>query len=371
LRAAAGSVNRFAYRIGDGWLRPPEGRPKLIEIEELTKYYGERKGVGPLSFRIETGQVVGLLGLNGAGKTTTLRMLASDLLPTSGQIRVDGVDLVEAPEKVRPKIGCLPDRPPLYDEMQVREYLAFVARLRGVPASRIGRRVDEAIETTELGRESSTRIGALSHGFRQRVGIAQAVVHQPTLLLLDEPIAGLDPVQIVEMRRMIRSLRGQHTIVLSSHILTEIRETCDELLVIQDGEIIASGSEEALLQRMADASEKVAATTTVVMTVRVPAALWVPAEHGPLRDLVLGLGRVKSVQMLPAEEPGERIATMRVGADGDVREPVCAALVQAGVGLLRVAGAIEERELEDVFLQLTRAARASDRAAQPAAEEGA
>src|SRR5690606_3691244 len=160
--------------------------------------------------------VVGLLGLNGAGKTTTLRMLSSDLLPTAGRMVIDGVDLAEAPERVQPRIGYLPDRPPLYGEMTVREYLRFAARLRGMTAG-VDPRVAEVIGLTDLDAYADERIDTLSHGYRQRVGIAQAIVHKPALLLLDEPISGLDPVQIVEMRALIRSLRGEHTTILSSH----------------------------------------------------------------------------------------------------------------------------------------------------------
>ncbi|MCU0694809.1 MAG: ABC transporter ATP-binding protein, partial [Polyangiaceae bacterium] len=218
----------------------------MIQVEELSKYYGARKAVGPLSFRIDKGEVVGLLGLNGAGKTTTLRMLATDLLPTSGRMVVDGIDLAARPEAIQARIGYLPDRPPLYGDMTVREYLRFAARLRAMPMQGLDKRIQEVIETTDLKGWTDERIETLSHGYRQRVGIAQAIVHRPALLLLDEPISGLDPVQIAEMRALIRSLRGEHTTLLSSHILSEISQTCDRLLVIRDGMIVASGTEEEL-----------------------------------------------------------------------------------------------------------------------------
>ena len=218
----------------------------MIEINNLYKYYGDQKAVGPLSATIEKGQIVGLLGLNGAGKTTTLRVLACDLLPTSGTVKVGGIDVVERPDEVRKRIGYLPDTPPLYGEMTVREYLTYCARLHGVARADLEKRVSEAIELTEVVDQADQIISSLSHGFRQRVGIAQAIVHRPELVVLDEPISGLDPVQIVEMRELVRSLRGEHTVIVSSHILHEISETCDLILVIRDGQIVASGTEAEL-----------------------------------------------------------------------------------------------------------------------------
>jgi ABC-2 type transport system ATP-binding protein len=307
----------------------------VIEISELSKYYGARKAIGPLSFSIEAGEIVGLLGLNGAGKTTTLRILACDLLPSSGTVRVEGLDVVESPHDVRRLIGYVPDTPPLYDEMTVRAYLHFAARLRGLSRADAEARVREVEDATELVDVSSEIIASLSHGFRQRVGIAQAIVHKPRLLVLDEPISGLDPVQIVEMRELLKSLRGEHTILISSHILSEISETCDRLLVIRDGQIAASGTE-------AELTSKLLRGARVEVTLRGDAAL---AHETASR--VPGVSRVSE---LPPAEPGERVATLLVEADRDVREPLLKALVDAGVGLLGVARS--ERELESVFLEL-------------------
>src|SRR5690348_12541975 len=168
----------------------------MIEVIDLCKYYGERKAAGPLSFSIAKGEIVGLLGLNGAGKTTTLRILACDLLPSSGSVRIEGLDVVDNPDEVRANVGYLPDHPPLYDEMTVEEYLLFAARLRGLSGADAEKRVDECIGATQIRGVRHDVISTLSHGFRQRVGIAQAIVHRPRLLVLDEPIGGLDPVQI-------------------------------------------------------------------------------------------------------------------------------------------------------------------------------
>jgi len=313
----------------------------VIEITDLYKYYGERRAVGPLSCTIAAGEVVGLLGLNGAGKTTTLRILACDLLPSAGTVMVDGMDVVERPHEVRARIGYLPDAPPLYPEMTVRAYLTFAARLRRLSREVVEKRVVEVEELTELTEVSGDPISSLSHGFRQRVGIAQAIVHRPRLLVLDEPITGLDPVQIVEMRELLRSLKGEHTIVLSSHILSEISETCDRILVIKDGAIAASGTEGELTKRL---HHRFHAVVTVSGTAE--AAL----------DALGAVGGVESVKELAAAEPGGGVATLRVEADRDVRADVCRALVEKGLGVLQLGAG--ERELESIFLELATPAEA-------------
>src|SRR6516225_3251196 len=222
----------------------------MIQVDQLSKYYGARAAIRNLTFRIDAGEVVGFLGLNGAGKTTTLRILGCVLLPTSGTVRLAGQDLLTAPRQLRARIGFLPETPPLYEDMTVREYLAYVAGLRSVDPARIPARVTETEERTGLADLDDERISTLSHGYRQRVGVAQALVHGPDVLLLDEPANGLDPVQNVEMRSLIRSLRGDHTVLVSSHILPEIAQTCDRLLVVRDGELVAQGSESELEERL-------------------------------------------------------------------------------------------------------------------------
>lgn len=320
----------------------------MIEIQDLYKFYGDRRAVGPLSCSIASGEIVGLLGLNGAGKTTTLRILACDLLPSSGRVTVDGLDVVQSPHEVRSRIGYLPDHPPLYQEMSVHAYLHFAARLRGMSKAEAERRVPEVEEQTQLRDVAMDPIASLSHGFKQRVGIAQAVVHRPRLLVLDEPITGLDPVQIVEMRELLRSLRGEHTIILSSHILSEISETCDRLLVIKGGEIAAAGTE-------AELSAKLLRGAEVELTLRYEegqAAAYraSSAEGGPARPLLEKLEGVRKVELLPQAEPGERVVSLRIEAEHDVREAACKALIEAGIGILQVRAG--ERELESVFLSL-------------------
>jgi ABC-2 type transport system ATP-binding protein len=314
----------------------------VIEIQDLYKYYGDRRAVGPLSATIEKGEIVGLLGLNGAGKTTTLRILACDLLPTSGTVRVGGLDVVDSPHEVRKRIGYLPDTPPVYLEMTVEEYLTFAARLRGVSSADVEARVDEALELTETGSERHRPIGALSHGYRQRVGIAQAIVHKPEFVVLDEPISGLDPVQIVEMRDLVRSLGGEHTVVVSSHILSEIHATCDRILVIRDGEIVASGTEKELSRQL-------------LSGMRLSLSLRVGAD-GAARasELIAGVAGVTHVELSGQGEAGAGadVASFRVQLARDTREELTRALVNGGFGLLELTRG--ERELESVFLELAK-----------------
>jgi len=313
----------------------------VIEIQELYKYYGDRRAIGPLSTSIAQGEVIGLLGLNGAGKTTTLRVLACDLLPTSGTVRVAGLDVVERPDDVRAKVGYLPDRPPLYDDMTVREYLGYAARLRNVPNGDLKKRVGDVLELTEVGTVADQLIGSLSHGYRQRVGIAQSIVHGPELVVLDEPISGLDPVQIMEMRELVRGLRGAHTVVVSSHILTEISETCDRILVIDEGKIAWSGTETELSATLKQGMR-------VALTVRA-AGSSSQATADQARTALGTLDGVREIEVLEPAEAGDGIASLRVAVTRDVRDAVGRRLVEAGLGILELA---REKELESMFLQL-------------------
>ncbi len=312
----------------------------MIQARQLTKYYGDRAAVRDLTFDIARGEVIGFLGLNGAGKTTTLKILGCVLLPTAGRVSVDGIDVTDRPHEVRKRIGLLPDVPPLYNEMSVGAYLTFAARLRGVPGREAAARVTEAEEKTALRDAHGEVIGSLSHGFRQRVGLAQALVHRPALLILDEPTAGLDPVQIVEMRNLMRRLRGEHTLLISSHFLAEISQTCDRLLVIQAGEIVAQGTEEELAAR-------IGAPGQIEISVRSPAAAAVQvlkAVPGVLDVTVVG------------ESGGE--ASLGLSAQQDVRPAAVRALVLAGIDLLRLdRGAAR---LESIFIQLARGGDGND-----------
>ncbi len=335
LRVYARKYEYCAFRLD------PQGKISVIEIRELYKYYGEARALGPLSAEIGQGEIVGLLGVNGAGKTTALRILACDLLPSSGSVRVDGIDVVERPEAVRERIGYLPDVPPLYGDMRVGEYLAFAARLRGVPSKDVVRRVGAVEELTALGERDRDPISTLSHGFQQRVGIAQAIIHEPKLVVLDEPISGLDPVQIVEMRQLVRQLGGKHTVLVSSHILSEISETCDRILVIKDGEIVASGTEAELSTRLLEG-------VRVRVTLRAREEQEGAVERA--RTLLASVTGARGVEAATTAERGDYFASFVVDAATDVRPALARAVIEGGFELLELGRL--EHELESVFLRL-------------------
>ncbi len=305
----------------------------MITAEGLTKFYGELRAIHDLSFTIAEGEIIGVLGLNGAGKSTLLQILSGGLHPTSGRVLIGGVDGADDPDAVRRQIGFLPEEPPLYREMVVEDYLRFVGRLKGMDAAAVERRLDPVCERTAIDGVRRRVINTLSHGYRKRVGIAQALINEPRLLILDEPISGLDPVQIVEIRDLIRGLRGKHTILVSSHILTEISQTCDRILMLRAGELVASGSEEELVGRIAAGNE---------LSVMLRGAR--DAIDAALKDL-----DVVEDHRYVAEIAG--VHELRVTLTGDDRERLVGALVQAGIGVrgLRTA----EQELERAFLALT------------------
>ena len=307
----------------------------MIEADKLSKYFGERAAIRDLTFSIASGEVVGFLGLNGAGKTTTLRILACLLLPTSGTVRVDGVEVSEDPYTIRRKIGFLPDVPPLYPEMTVGAFLMFAARLRQVPARLAQARVAEAEEKTALRDMHDEVIGELSHGYRQRVGLAQSIVHKPALLILDEPAAGLDPAQIMEMRNLLRGLRGEHTVLISSHFLTEISQTCDRLLVIHGGELVGQGSEAELASAMGGGG--------VILEAEV---------RGQPQGVVARLAELPSVTRAHGRDTEDGSTVFEIAAGADVRAEVARTLVGAGCDLLRLER--NASRLESIFMNLTK-----------------
>ncbi len=217
-----------------------------IVVKNLTKKYGAQKAVNDISFTVKTGEILGFLGPNGAGKTTTMKAITTFLLPSAGDIRVGPYSVKHQPEEVKKYIGYLPETNPLYPEMPVIEYLHFVARIYGIPTARIPEKILEMIEVCGLGAEKHKKIGELSKGYRQRVGLAQALIHDPEVLILDEPTSGLDPNQIVEIRELIRKIGREKTVILSSHILAEVEATCDRILIINKGKIVADGSANVL-----------------------------------------------------------------------------------------------------------------------------
>jgi ABC-2 type transport system ATP-binding protein len=311
----------------------------MITVEGLTHYYGERRAVEGLSFTIQANEIVGVLGLNGAGRSTTLKVLAGLVIPTAGTVTIGGTDLVSASAEFRSRIGYLPEDPPLYKEMTVSEFLLYVGQLKGRSAAEVMAELPRVLETCQLKHVEHRVIQELSHGYRKRVGIAQAIIHRPELVILDEPISGLDPKQIAEMRSVVRALGKQCTVLISSHILSEISETCDRLLVLNGGRIVAQGREAEL------AAAAQIGGSRVTLQVRATREL----VEGALRS-VSGLQKWDA-----ADEPGG-LLRLHVAFDSDQRESLVAALVTAGVGVRRIVE--DESELESIFLGLTQGAMA-------------
>ena len=314
----------------------------MVSASELTKYFGGKRALGPVSFEVGRGETIGFLGLNGAGKTTLLRILAGDIRPSGGRLTIDGADAVRDPLAVRRLVGFLPELPPVYPDMPVREYLRFSGRLRGMDPQAVERRLPEVEELTHLRHVADELIRNLSQGYRQRVGLAQAVIHEPELLILDEPTHDLDPAQIVEMRALLGTLKSQHTIFLSSHNLPEISQTCDRLFVVEGGEIIASGTEEELSARLLGARG-------LDVTVRVSGNG--SSDPTAVIDVIRGLEGIRDVVVGWRE--GDEV-TLTVDSDRDRRAEVCRVLVESGfavVGLQR-----SRRKLESIFLDLVRGA---------------
>src|SRR5450631_861513 len=222
----------------------------MIKVEGLTKRYARTVAVDNISFEVEKGQIVGFLGPNGAGKTTTMRVLTCFLPPSAGKASVAGFDVLENPMEVKKRIGYLPETPPLYPEMEVIEYLTFVARLKGISGNEVAKRADEAAGRCALGDVKKKLIAKLSKGYRQRVGLAQAIIHNPDVLILDEPTSGLDPKQIIEIRELLKSLSGEHTIILSTHILSEVEHSCERVIIINQGKLVAIDSVANLTNRL-------------------------------------------------------------------------------------------------------------------------
>lgn len=307
----------------------------MIEVQQLTKRYGPFTAVDGVSFTVGKGEILGFLGPNGAGKTTTMRVLTGYMPPTEGRARVAGFDLQDEPVEAKRRIGYLPETPPLYPDMTVREYLRFVARIKGVPAAEQSGRVDTVMRRTHVADMAQRHCGKLSKGYKQRVGLAQALIHNPDVLVLDEPTAGLDPKQIIETRELIRSLAGDHTIVLSTHILPEVAQTCQRVVIINKGRVVAEDTPENLTARLQGAASVYvevdaggADAQPVLAAVSGVTGVAVAARHGALTGF-----EVQSEKGL------------------DVRRAVAGAVVGAGFGLVELRPM--RMSLEEIFLQLT------------------
>src|ERR1051325_9814248 len=324
----------------------------MIEVENLTKRYGRHTAVDGISFRVHKGEILGFLGPNGAGKTTTMRILTCYLPPTDGTARVAGYDVFEQPLEVKRRVGYTPETPPLYPDMDVGSFLDFCAKIKGVPAAQRKTRIAEAMDKTRVSDVRRTLIGRLSMGYRQRVGLAQAILHNPDVLILDEPTAGLDPKQIIETRELIKGLGGEHTIVLSTHILPEVSMTCGRVVIINKGRVVAEDTPENLTHRLQGAA-----------TVRVEVQ---GAEEG-LEGTLAAIPGVKTVRRVRA---GVFEADAEAGRD--VRADLARAVIARGLDLVSLQQA--GMSLEEIFLHLTTTDVATAEAAAappPASEEPA
>ena len=308
----------------------------MIEVSNLTKSYGPVHAVQGISFNVTAGEIVGFLGPNGAGKTTTMRMLTGFLPPSDGEVKVAGYDVFDQPMEARREIGYLPESPPVYPEMTVAEYLAFVAELKGVPKAHRASRVDTVVGQLTLGDMRKRLIGNLSKGFRQRVGLAQALVHEPKVLILDEPTVGLDPAQIVEIRNLIKGLAAERTVILSTHILPEVSALCRRVIIISGGRIVAEGGLDQLVAR-SQAKQQIKVSLGGGTAEAAAAAL---ATTGA------SVTRIAS-----ATESAQHDFTLVAPEGADVREKVFRAAVAANLVLLEMV--VTGGSLEDVFMKLT------------------
>jgi ABC-2 type transport system ATP-binding protein len=314
----------------------------VVEVQHVTKRYGSLTAVDDISFAVERGEILGFLGPNGAGKTTTMRILTGYLPATEGLARVAGFDVFEQPVEAKRRTGYLPETPPLYPEMTVAEYLRFVARINGMPASDRKTQIGSAMERTNIADMANRFCGTLSKGYRQRVGLAQAILHNPEVLILDEPTAGLDPRQIIETRKLIAELAGDHTIILSTHILPEVSQTCQRVVIINRGRVIAVDTPDNLTARLQGSQ-------TLYLQVDTLGADPVPSLEG--------IGGVVSVT--PADRR-DGVAGYHVesGRGDDIRRELSRTVVANGWDLLELRP--QQMSLEDIFLQLTTEDAATD-----------
>lgn len=308
----------------------------MIEVKNLTKKYGSHTAVSNLSFKIENGHIYGLLGPNGAGKSTTMNIMTGCLSATSGEVHIGGHDIFEEGEKAKKLIGYLPELPPLYQDMTPREYLCFVAKAKGVSKVERDKQIDHAMNVTRIKSVQDRLIKNLSKGFRQRVGIAQALLGNPEVIILDEPMVGLDPKQIIEIRDLIKELGRKHTVILSSHILSEVSAVCDYIIIISDGKLVASDTPQNL--------EKLFTRTATI-------ELKVKATEGEVKKALTGMSGITRITYTPNNE--EKTATVSVSYEGkeDITERIFMAFSDIRRPILKMD--TQKASLEEVFLKLT------------------
>jgi ABC-2 type transport system ATP-binding protein len=322
----------------------------MIEVSHLTKRYGANTAVSDLCFSVDEGQVYGFLGPNGAGKSTTMNIMTGCLAATEGEVTVDGHDIFEEARAAKKCIGYLPENPPLYVDRTPLEYLAFVGRAKGVPKDQIGRQVERAMKATDIADVSGRLIKNLSKGYKQRVGIAQAILGDPKVIILDEPTIGLDPKQIIEIRELITSLGKKHTVILSSHILSEVQAVCNTILIISKGKLVANGTPEELEKLFGE-------TATLRLTVE--------TEPKEAEEIVRKAGTFLSVEAWDCENSRSDLV-IETDRDDSVLRDLFFAFAEAGKPILRMDSA--RSSLEDIFLELT-SAEAAAKAEQDAEED--
>ena len=303
----------------------------MINVKNLTKYYGKRLAVDHISFNVEKGEIVGLLGPNAAGKTTTMRILTGYLIPTTGDVVVAGHNMLTDSLEARRHIGYLPEIIPLYTEMTVRSYIDFVARLRGYAPKKVKNRVSDVIGICHLEEYANVYIGKLSKGFKQRVGVAQAIVHEPDVLILDEPTVGIDPIQVATTRQLIKDLGKEHTVILSTHILPEVSTICERVIIINEGKIVAE-------DRIENLSSVLAGAKRIRLEV-----------EGPTKQVTEILRQIKGITRISY---GDGQYTIEYPANMDLRSKITEAVIQNGFTLLSLE--VVTLSLEDIFLKLTR-----------------
>jgi ABC-2 type transport system ATP-binding protein len=307
----------------------------VISVENLTKRYFTKTAIEGMSFRVEKGEILGFLGPNGAGKTTTMRIITGFMPSTDGTVKVDGFDVGDQPLEVRRRIGYLPENPPLYTEMTVKGYLQFVAKLKGVTGAKVQDDVNRAMDKVNITDVQDRIIAKLSKGYKQRVGIAQALLNDPPVLILDEPTIGLDPKQIQEVRELIKSLAGNHTVVLSTHILSEVEQTCHRVIIIDHGKIVAVDTPENLRSQTQGG-----------------ARVFIEVE-GPVAEVLAAVKVLPGVAhaRVVTEEAARGRFQIDIEGGKDIRRDLSRAVVQAGWGLLELQS--EKMSLEDIFIKLT------------------
>jgi ABC-2 type transport system ATP-binding protein len=323
----------------------------VIEVQNLTKRYGRVTAVEDVSFRVERGEILGFLGPNGAGKTTTMRILTGYMPASEGKAIVAGFDVFDQPIEAKRRTGYLPETPPLYPDMSVSEYLAFVAKIKGVPSADQRERVKAVMERTRIADMANRLCSKLSKGYKQRVGLAQALIHNPDVLILDEPTAGLDPKQIIETRELIKELAGDHTIILSTHILPEVSQTCQRVVIINKGHVVAIDTPDNLTDRL-----------------RGSATMYVQVDANGA-DASATLARVGGVTRVAESDRRDGLVGYEVVSESgrDVRRELAQAVVSSGWGLLELRPT--RVNLEEIFLKLTEVDEQPAQAAEAAAEE--